>query len=422
MNFRTVMWIVLCSMSALVLIVWNASALIGAKPLPRMKDLEFVPSPSVMRVMSLGHTNTVAKLRWIDAFSYLQLQFERRNDQLLGNEHEGGFDRLYNALIDLDPKFEPFYNFAIMSESLLDNPGTLAIRCAQRGCLEIPDSMNLWRNLAAHIKSMENVNLHVLDGILSAWGRAAPDEHQRYHVQRWKSNLGIMELKGLHQLDYWSYEIAQQKDNSPIGKIADSTLRQQINNYNISLLQKLYDASDLPEELGINRCLDPQAWGKVFDNKSGVSIEGALVLWGPILFSSEIIGRMEKAFQTGEGKIPVDLKGAAFRTDPYGFPYTIKDKQVYSMGRERFEFQRKLTSYSFVLSRVAIEKKTWPKDLEEVWEWLPVEPLVPPTSGTLRYEAHVIHVDYDDQQEYEEWPLKKMAQYWMYLQTDGKTP
>ena len=148
---RGFLWGFLCVCCASILLYWNANALIGAKAKPRMKDLSFVPSGTVLRLLSMGHTNTVAKLRWIDSFSYLQYQFDKRDDTLMGNSEIGGFDRLYTSLIALDPHYKPFYEFAIAAESILDSRGNLALRCIQLGLMHRPYYVDLWRNLASHV-------------------------------------------------------------------------------------------------------------------------------------------------------------------------------------------------------------------------------------------------------------------------------
>src|SRR5262245_34756719 len=93
---------------AAALIGWNAQRFVGAESRIRMKDLEFFPTPVVAKLMAMGQDNTVAKLRWIDSFSYFQLQIDRRDDTVAGDDKtSGGFQRLYDTLIALDPLFEP---------------------------------------------------------------------------------------------------------------------------------------------------------------------------------------------------------------------------------------------------------------------------------------------------------------------------
>src|ERR1043165_3865084 len=92
---------------AVALLGWNSSRFLTAKHEIRAKDLDFLPAPEVAGVLALGHANTLAKLRWIDSFAYFQFQLDRQDDRVAGGG--SGFQRLYATLIQLDPRFEPFY-------------------------------------------------------------------------------------------------------------------------------------------------------------------------------------------------------------------------------------------------------------------------------------------------------------------------
>lgn len=411
MKLTSLLWVVLCLSSAGMMLYWNASKLVGADPLPRMKDLEFVPSAQAMRVMSMGHTNTSAKLRWIDAFSYLQLQFEKRDDTLIGNSEEGGFDRLYDALIDLDPKFEPFYEFAIMSESLLDDrSGTLALRSAQRGCLELPHSMNLWRNLAAHIKARDGYNPHVLDGILTRWALMAPDERERYHIERWKSRLGVLDLKGLEQLDYWAQQIVANKPKTPLADMAVETLYQQLNRYCKNILQEVYDVQPTGS---IDSCLRRQSWYHVYGKDDLLQLKNAMIVWGPLQLPAAISQRLEQRVQALETFSTISLQSVQLRTDPYGYPYRVVDDRIVSTGEQRFLFKRRIASYNMTLERMAVERGRWPADLDEVHAWLNWKPLTAPSGGQVSWQHNNLRVEFSN--EAEPWPLREMAAYWLEL-------
>ena len=100
---------------ALALVGWNISRFVGAEGRIRAKDLTFLPVPEVARLLAVGHTNTVAKLRWIDSFAYFQWQLDRQDDRVAGGG--SGVERLYATLIQLDPNFRVFYEHAAINLS-----------------------------------------------------------------------------------------------------------------------------------------------------------------------------------------------------------------------------------------------------------------------------------------------------------------
>ncbi len=412
MKLRGLAWVLLCLACAGVILVWNASKLIGAPPMPRVKDLEFVPSAEVLKVLSVGHTNTVAKLRWIDSFSYLQLQFDKRDDTLMGAGHSG-FERLYMGLFALDPKFEPFYNFAIMSESILHQQGGLALASVQRGLYELPQSMSLWRNLAALVK-VQSDNVHTLDGVLNAWSLMTDSESERYHINRWRSQIGIFELAGLKQLDYWCRVLLKQKEHSALADMAESTLRQQLNNYALNVLNDLLAEDKAAVNGLVNDYLSANHYHAQYGSAGGLSFESTTVVWGPIAFPVEVATAVEGALARGEQKLQVPLADYMLRADPYGFHYQLVDGQVQSQGKIRFEYERGLRNYNFSIARQAKEKGSWPKDLAQAWEWLGGQQL-PPAMAQLHWENNQIRVEWAEEPPQQAWDLRMMAAYWLQL-------
>src|SRR5476649_285062 len=130
------------------LIGWNFSRFVGAQEQIYSKDLDFLPTPEVAKLLCFGHSNTISKLRWIDSFAYFQLQLDRRNDRLSG-DGPGGFRRLYDTLIELDPLFEPFYQHAALCTGGLLGQNYIALGYLLRGLINLPHQTSLWRHAAA---------------------------------------------------------------------------------------------------------------------------------------------------------------------------------------------------------------------------------------------------------------------------------
>jgi hypothetical protein len=138
------LWLPLACCCTAALLCWNGSRFIGAKAKIRMKDLTFLPSPQTARLLTLGHNNTVAKLRWIDSFAYFQMQLERKDDTV-ASTGDSAFGRLYDTLIALDPHFIPLYEHALLNLAGLLSHHQAILSLLQRGLIDNPHSTVLWR-------------------------------------------------------------------------------------------------------------------------------------------------------------------------------------------------------------------------------------------------------------------------------------
>jgi tetratricopeptide (TPR) repeat protein len=76
--------------------------------LPPEQDLHYLPEPSAMRVMSLGHNELFADLVWIRQIIYFGDEFTRRGDFRF-------VDRYLRTAIALDPSFRRLYAWAGIS-------------------------------------------------------------------------------------------------------------------------------------------------------------------------------------------------------------------------------------------------------------------------------------------------------------------
>ena len=406
-------WVLLV-LCGTVLLLWNASALIGAPPKPRMKDLTFAPSAEVMRLLSLGHENTVAKLRWIDSFSYLQYQFEKRDDTLLGNAEQGGFERLYGALIELDPHFLPFYDFAITAESVLEKGGGLAMRSIQRGLLQMPHSMHLWRNFAAHFKFMSHDKVpEILDQILGHWLRFAPSEKDKYAIDMWRRKIGENYLQDLGQLDYWCDRLVRNKRGSTLSVLAEQTLRKQLATYALHVFAQVKNKQLIvnPQQL-LYKPLWQSAYG-VAAPRVGFELKPAFIFWGPFQFSESVI---ERVVHSNGSALLVNEMPLSLRTDPYGLPYHIRDGKFVSIGLERHTFEHKVMNHNFSLETLAKQRNRWPADLEEAMAWLQISEDFIYEQAELIWENNRLEVDWRDKEKIRPWPLHEWAQFWLSLQ------
>lgn len=184
---------------------WNASRFIGAEPRIRTKDLTFLPSVEVGRLLSLGHTNTAAKLRWIDSFAYFQLQLDRKDDRIVGTG-ESAFLRLYQLLTGLDPYFQPFYEHSTLNLGGIQNRHGETLALLQHGLLHQPHNPQLWRLVAVELYAAfhwEERQPEAFDAVLSQWHAAMEDPQQAQQVWDWKAAFARRREPGLEQLPYW---------------------------------------------------------------------------------------------------------------------------------------------------------------------------------------------------------------------------
>lgn len=412
-------WILFCIASLVILLYWNASKLVGAPPRPRMSDMTFAPSATTLRLMSLGHTNTVAKLRWIDSFAYLQYQFEKRDDTLLGEQKLSGFDRLYTALIELDPHFMPFYDFAMAADAVVDKDSTLALRSIHRGLLEYPNSTHLWRNLAAHVKNMsENYSPAILDSILAAWSSRAETESDRLGVELWRKNLGEYRLSGLVQLDHWCRSLLENKEDSLLYELAKETLLKQLNNNAIKILQKLYD-NNLLARGQVQDCLAVEAWQRTYAQQgdmSGFELSTVELMWGPFEFQPTIEEALRQARQDQKRTVLVRPQRIFLRNDPYGLPYRVEKGTIMSYGAERKKFEHQVKVWNFQLDGLVKEKKRWPKNVKDALSWLEIKAEQLHAQASLEWKDNAINLSWSDQDQLKPWPLKEWATFWLSLQ------
>jgi hypothetical protein len=352
---------------ALALLGWNASRFVVAKPKIRAKDLSFLPAPVVAKVLSLGHGNSVAKLRWIDSFAYFQYQLDHKDDTVAG-EGGGGFKRLYETLIALDPKFLPFYEHAALNIGGVLGRHDVALAFLQRGLLELPRSTSLWQGVAAELKvyfHWEEQQPRNFDALLTCWQEAEISPGNQYAVIRWKKFMGVRAFHGLEQVPYWRTQLAASRPGTPTGDFIEDSLREILARFGQGELQALVDAyrathSDPPERLEL--ALEPPLLRQRYSE--GLPVDGPVAL---------------------------DHDRPWLRDDPYGFPWFYARGEVFSIGLNQIEMETLITKVNNRLVGMARERGRWPTSLEEIRSWGLFLPESVP-GGTLALDGQTVSV------------------------------
>ena len=227
----------------------GSAAMWKTTPAPRTKPLDFLPSPAVARALSLGQPTAAAKLRWIDSFAYFQLQIERLDDRVAGGDPRGGFERLYDTLVSLDPAFLPFYQHAVTNTGGILRQHRVALSFIMRGLQQMPRETQLWRLASAELAvsfSWAQRNPAALDRWLAAWEAAEPDEVGKQFVRDWRRGLAFTSVEGLETLPYWLEQLRATKPGSPMGDYVEGTVRELLAQHGTIVLPLVCERQLLP--------------------------------------------------------------------------------------------------------------------------------------------------------------------------------
>ncbi len=375
---------------AVVLVGWNSSRFLGAKPEIRAKNLDFLPAPETARILALGHANTLAKLRWIDSFAYFQYQLDHKDDRVLGGG--SGFERLYQTLIELDPKFEPFYEHAALNLSgILTNHGA-ALAFLSRGNLELADSTSLWRNTISTLKvffTLDQRQPLQFDAMLSAWELAESDPDAKRLVWDWKKKFGSDTFSGLEQLPYWMTQLDLTSPGTPSGDYVEGALRDLLARYGSHELSELL-ASWRIAQGGV-----PATRHQLIANLDLISPLAPLREPGLSTVNSLLDPRLiRRRYPHGLPSFgPISTQGVklALRSDPYGLPWRVKDGEVISPGLLRARIEQRVAGLTGALLDLAQQRGFWPKTLEEVRQWGLALPVLP-EEGEFHLDGHQVVV------------------------------
>ncbi len=353
------------------LVGWNVGRFHGAEAQVRTKNLDFLPSPVVARAMAIGQTSTVAKLRWIDSFAYFQLQLDKRDDRVAGTGSSGGFQRLYDMLIALDPKFEPFYEHASLCTSGLLQQHHIALGYLMKGTLELPHSTSMWRNAAAMLHAQFGYGERkpeLFVDFLRQWADSELDPEQRQAVWVWQANLARLKYAGLAQMPQWFERLRKSKPDTPMGDYIEGVVREQLARFGVSELQAIADAARLgsmTKAASIAEILDPAAIRARYPQ--------GVPEFSPV----------------------VELPGGVYTTigDPWGYPYALSDGSVVSPGWERVRYEQRLVGLNATLEAKHRAGETIPSRVEE-FDAAAIYVHPAPLGASLRVEKDQIVVDW----------------------------
>ena len=327
--------------TAVVLVTWNGSRFIGAKPQVRTKDLDFLPSPEVALAFSLGHRNTLAKLRWIDSFAYFELQLERKDDTV-ATTGDSAFERLYLMLLRLDPHFVPFYEAAYLNLGGVLERHDKVFPMLNQGLLSLPHETTLWRMIATelvHTFHAEERNTKGLDHFLAAWQEAELTPAGKELVWDWQKAMAQRQYKDLSQLPYWENLLSLTKPGTPAYEYIVNTMREQIARYAVDRLSFLlsiwHKEHPLPPVI-LAELLEPTAIRQAFPD--------GIPPYAPVYL---------------EHGIP------RLRIDPFGYPYALVDGQPMSPGWTNLRSRKRAAKMTKKLEALATKIGTWPTTLAE---------------------------------------------------------
>lgn len=381
-------------LGAVVLIGWNSSRFLSAKPEIRAKDLDFLPAPETARVLALGHTNTLAKLRWIDSFAYFQYQLDRKDDTVAGGGT--GFRRLYETLIALDPKFQPFYEHASMNTSGVLEQHWIALGFLMRGNQELPQSRELWRNTATCLKTFFHWDTKqplLFDAFLAQWEAAEDLPEAKRMVWDWKRGFGSRAFTGLEQLPYWLDQLQATKAGTPNGDYVDTTIRELLARFGAREL------TALAASWRIVRGGVPATRGELADNLTLIDPLRPVVADGPRpMRIDEIVDPrlVRRRYPTGlpaHGPLMVVDGRLTLRSDPYGWPWQLVGDHVVSIGQVHASYERTLGRVTVSLLELAQKEGRWPTTLEEA-KAMGLDLPDPPEDGRLRLDGRQVVVDW----------------------------
>jgi len=340
---------------------WNAQGLIGHERAVRAKNLDFLPSPAVARVLACGHPNSASRLRWIDAFAYFQFQLDRKDDTVAGGA--SGFERLYDMLIGLDPRFEPFYQHASLCLGGVAGRHQAELAYLQRGTFHIPTATALWRTTAAvlvthyHWDRDQTANLGLL---LAAWADAERDDGAKTAVWQWQAQLARRRAPGLEEIPYWLDQLRTTSPGSAMGDFVEGILREQIARYGIEILTGVANGRRAAGEpvATIADLLDPPRLAALRMNPQ----------LGPVVGDA----------------------GSPRLSDPFGHSYAWRDGVVISPGLELRAFVKAVRGADQRLQTLARERGGWPEDLAGVSAHGVTLPALPAGAAILYRNRHLL--------------------------------
>jgi len=342
------------ALCALALVGWNLSRFRDAEATIRVDPhLEFLPDPVVGEALSLGHPATMAKLQWIDSVPYFLYQLEHRDDSVPGSDRRGGFERLYEYLIYLDPQFEPFYLHAAMSTGAIIGDHRLELAFYLKGIDALPHSTTLWRGAAACLTAnfrLEERRPDLMAIFLKRWAEAEA-EHGGDATRPWIWLQSMSKRQGQvpEQLAFWASQLQRLSTDSPRGQLLLELMREALVEYGRQRLQSLADRARAAgvELERIDQLLEPGLVLSVYGHPDRLS-------------AAEPIAAVHEG----------DRLRFALRHDPYGYPWRLDEGEVTSIGQEAARQRRRTSAINNAVVYAAREQGRWPRSVAEARAWV----------------------------------------------------
>jgi len=352
---------------------WNASHFVGAVQQPRTKNLDFLPPPVVAQALACGQGTALAKLRWIDSFAYTQLQFDRQDDRVAGEGERGGFERLYDTLITLDPAFVPFYEHGVVNTSGVLKHHQAALSIIMRGLDARPNDTGLWRLASAMLAvqfDWAKRNPANLDRWLNAWA-AAESEDGRQAVLDWRRGLAFTHVEGLETLPYWIEQLRGTRPGTAMADFVEGTVRELLAQHGCAVLKRIAGGS--------------QGWLP----------SGSLLPWAPPQLDVRAAAAEWPRSVPAWAPVMRDASGWQLRADPFGWPWIRRGAEVVSPGADQRRFLKQTFGQRSQIQGEADQRGRAPADLAEARAW-GVELPVPPHGGHWDFSQHLPDVAWPD--------------------------
>jgi hypothetical protein len=386
--------IVLCCAGAVL--GWNLWRFHSGLSKIRAKDLSFLPSPQLAGLLCLGHRNTMAKLRWIDSFAYFEYQLDRKDDRVLGGGRSGGMERLYDTLVALDPRFEPFYEHAALNTGGVLDQNQIALGFIACGLGVLPESSQLWRNAASILRvyfHWQEQLPQAFTTFLSDWRRAVPADNDQ--VSMWIFSLGRYVAEGPQQVSYWLEQLHLTKPRTPGGDFVELRLRKELASLGVRTLENLANAYRIAHGGKVARLIDLWQDSDLIDPfalAKPVAVDPARIedLADPRL----VRPRRYPDYLITVGPLTMERGRLVLRSDPFGLPWRLDHGQPLSPGLERQWYAKKLAHANTRLLDLARTEGRWPSTLAEVLT-RGLDIPEPPAGGHLALDGQNLVVSWD---------------------------
>lgn len=378
-------WLII-AVSGILLLGWNGSRFLHTRQQPRMKDLTFLPPPVVAQALSLGQGTAMSKLRWIDSFAYFQYQVDhdRRDDRVAGEDGRGGCVRLYETLIALDPEFLPFYEHAVLNTSGVVQDHTSALALVSLGILHLPAETELWRIASAELAiqfDWQSKQRVLFDAYLRAWSDQAGDAAARQEILNWRRGLAMRNVACLDTLPWWIEQLRSTREGEANAIFVETTIRDLLARHSESELPKmLVHDGVIPEDGRLNPQGVRACYPRGLPNLGGLNLTS--VIDSP--------------------------DGPRLRQDPFGWPFRCEGGKVISPGLRHRRFQLENFNLRAQVAAEAARRGRPPHDAGEAEAWAksPLPP--PPDGGRWSFDEQTPEIVFPDPPG-QPWPLRPSA-------------